>query len=113
MIRNGSSPAEASPTDGRPGVPLAPRGRSRAKKCCARSPGSGAYRGRKGLEKGADVLAVDPEADDAACAVDVLDRVGGDEAAAAREEAGLHGKGVRDVRRRTVHRALDLADRAA
>src|SRR3954469_15442875 len=65
-----------------------------------------------GLEERANVFAVDPEADDAARAVDLVDRVGRDEPAAAREEAGLDREGVRDVRRRAVHRALDLADEA-
>src|SRR4051794_11887025 len=64
------------------------------------------------LEEAADVLAVDPEADDAARAVDLVDRVGRDEPAAAREEPRLHREGVRHVRRRAVHRALDLADQA-
>ena len=65
------------------------------------------------LEEAADVLAVDPEADDAARAVDLVDRVGGDEPAAARKEPGLHGQRVRDVGGGAVHRALDLPDEAA
>src|SRR6185437_13148005 len=62
------------------------------------------------LKEGADRLAVDPEADHAARAVDLLDRVGRYEAAAPREEAGLDGKRIGDVRGGAVHRALDLAD---
>src|SRR3954462_10434855 len=64
------------------------------------------------LEERADVLAGDPEADDAAGAVDLVDRVGRDEPAAAREEPRLDREGVRDVRRRAVHRAFDLPDQA-
>src|SRR5665647_3572414 len=66
-----------------------------------------------GLEEAADALAVDPEADHAARAVDLVDRVRGNHAAAAREEPGLDRKGVRDVGSGAVHGALDLADEAA
>ena len=68
---------------------------------------------RKLLEEAADVLAVDPEADHAARAVDLLDRVRRDEAAAPREEPGLDRKRVRNVGSGAVHRALDLPDEAA
>src|SRR5438874_2421544 len=65
------------------------------------------------LEEGANRLAVDPEADHAARAVDLLDRVGRDEAAAPREEPGLDRERIGDVGGGAVHRALDLADDAS
>jgi hypothetical protein len=64
------------------------------------------------LKEAADVLAVDPEADHAARAVDLLNRVRRNEAAAPREKPGLDGKRVRNVGSGAVHRALDLADEA-
>src|ERR671935_318864 len=56
--------------------------------------------------------AIDELADHAARPVDLLDRVGGDEPAAPRQEAGAHGERIRNVGRRAVHRALHLADQA-
>src|SRR5689334_11584427 len=114
MIGNGACPADGRPTDGRP------RGASGAswslrdhyamrdapfKRHC--------FGGGSGLEERANVLAVDAKADNARGAVDLVDRVGRDEAAAAREEAGLHREGIRNVRSRAVHGALDLPDQAA
>src|SRR5439155_5811138 len=113
MIGNGARPADGRPTDGRP------RGASGASWSFWGQDADG-YAGTwparwspdGSLEEAADVLAVDPEADDAARAVDLIDRVGRDEPAAAREEARLDREGVRDVRGCAVHRALDLADEA-
>ena len=51
------------------------------------------YLGRA-LEEGADRLAVDPEADHLRAVVDLLDRVGRDEPAAAGEEPGADRQGV-------------------
>src|SRR5438477_637514 len=67
----------------------------------------------RALKEAANGFAVDPEADDAAGAVDLVDRVGRNHAAAAREKAGLDRERVRDVRSRAVHRTLDLADETA
>jgi len=62
------------------------------------------------LEKRTNRVALDPEADHLRAVVDLLDRVGRDEAAAAREETRTHRQGVRRLGRGPVHRALDLAD---
>src|SRR5687768_17520504 len=64
------------------------------------------------LEKLADRLAQDAEADHAGAFVDRADRVGRDEPAAA-EKAGADGERVRHVRLAAVHRRLDPADHAA
>jgi hypothetical protein len=61
-------------------------------------------------EEAADRLAGYAEADDLAGGIDVGDRVGRDQAAVAREEAGANREGVGDVGERSVHRTLDLAD---
>src|SRR6185312_12907666 len=82
--------------------------RSRGKPCFPRGPLLGAV--RPGLEEAADGLAGYAEADDFARAVDVGDRVGGDQAAMAREEACADRECVGHVRQRPVHRTLDLAD---
>src|ERR671926_681298 len=65
------------------------------------------------LEEAADGLALDAQADHAARAVDLVDRIGRNEPAAPREEAGPHRERVRNVGRRAVHRALDLPDQPA
>src|SRR5690348_6413419 len=65
------------------------------------------------LQEASNRFAIHAKPDDAARAVDLLDRVGRDHPAAAREEAGLHRECVRDVGGGAVHRALDLADDAA
>ena len=62
------------------------------------------------LEERSDRLAVDPQADHPRPAVDLLDRLGGDEAPAACEEPGANRQSVGLVGRGAVHRALDLAD---
>src|SRR5882724_481196 len=65
------------------------------------------------LEEAADRLTGYAEADDLARAIDVGDRVGRDQAAMAREEAGANRQGVGHVGEGSVHRTLDLADDAA
>ena len=60
----------------------------------------------RGLEEGADGLAVDAKSDDAGCPVDRVDRVGGDEPSRG-EKAPFHGQRVGLVGRGSVHRALD------
>src|SRR5205085_5100050 len=65
-----------------------------------------------GLEKASNGFAIDAKADHAAGAVDLLDRVRGDQAAAAGEEPGLDRERIGNVGGRAVHRALDLADEA-
>jgi hypothetical protein len=65
------------------------------------------------LQEAADCFALDAEADDAALAVDLGDRVRGDEPAAAGEEAVADRECVRNVGCLAVHRALDSADHAA
>ena len=65
------------------------------------------------LEKGLDRLAVDPKADHAGPVVDLLDRLGRNDPAAAREHARADGKRIGLLGRCAVHRALDAADRAA
>ena len=62
------------------------------------------------LEKAANLVPIDREADHAASAVDLVDDVGGDEPPAAREEAAAHGERVRHVRCGPVHRTLDRPD---
>ena len=59
------------------------------------------------LEKCANCLTRNIEADDAARSVDLLDRRGWNEPASAGEETGADGERVRDVGRRAVHRTLD------
>src|SRR5262249_13170860 len=65
------------------------------------------------LEEAADRVARDAQCDDARGRIDSVDRVGRDQAALAREATAADGKGVRDVRVRAVHRALDRADPSA
>ena len=65
------------------------------------------------LKEAAKRVPLDPEADDAARAVDLIDRLCGYEPAPSCEEALSDGKRVGDVRLRAVHRALDLPDDAA
>ncbi len=62
------------------------------------------------LEKRANRLALDVQSDDAAGAVDLLNRLCRHEPAAAREEARTHRESVRRVTRASVHGALDPAD---
>src|SRR5262249_33289702 len=64
------------------------------------------------LQEAAQKFALDPQADDLARPVDLVDRVGGDEAALAREPSGADGQSVGDVRLRSVHRRLDSPDEA-
>src|SRR6266540_4076316 len=65
------------------------------------------------LKKAHDGVAVDAEADHAAGAVDLRDRVCRNESAAAGEEAGTDSDRIGNVGRRPVHRAFDRPDHAA
>src|SRR5215470_5986158 len=65
------------------------------------------------LEEAENSVSVDAEADHAGATVDLRDRVGRDEAAAAREEARADRDRIRHVRRGAVHRRLDGAHDAA
>src|SRR5712692_1598587 len=64
------------------------------------------------LEEGSDRVALDAEADHLGAAVDLLDRLGRDEAPAAGKEAGTDGERIGRLGRAAVHRALDPADHA-
>ena len=64
------------------------------------------------LEEAADRVALDAEADHPGAVVDLLDRLGRDEAPPAREEARADGEGVRCVGSGAVHGALDASDEA-
>jgi hypothetical protein len=65
---------------------------------------------RPRLQERPDRLPGNIETDDAARAVDLLDRLGWDEPASSREEAGANGQRIRNVGSLAVHRALDPAD---
>ena len=80
-------------TDGRPRAAFAARGR---------------FRGV--LEKRANRPALDAQPDHAASAVDLLNRLGRNEATAAREKPRANREGIRSVARAPVHGALDPAD---
>jgi hypothetical protein len=62
------------------------------------------------LQERPDRLPGNIETDDAARAIDLLDRVDVDEPPSSREEAGANGERIRNVRSLAVHRALDPAD---
>ena len=62
------------------------------------------------LEEAPKAVALDAEADYLRRAVDLVDRFGGDEAAAAGEQAGADGERIRGVRGGAVHRAFDPPD---
>src|SRR6266536_3926209 len=64
------------------------------------------------LEEALQAVASDPEADHAAFAVDVLDRVCRDDAPAAGEKPRAYGERIRNVGGGAVHRTLDAADDA-
>jgi hypothetical protein len=57
-----------------------------------------------------DRVAVDAKLDHAARAVDLVDRVRGDETPTTREKARLDRERIRNVRSGAVHGALDLPD---
>ena len=100
------------PTDGRL---RAPGGSLRSFWAASRPPRRGrrCFVSKGPLEEAANRLALDAEADHAARAVDLVDRVRGNEPPAPVEEAGLDGQRVRDVGRGAVHRALDATDHPA
>jgi hypothetical protein len=62
------------------------------------------------LQERPDRLPANSETNDAARAVDLLDRLGRDEPSSSREEAGANGERIRNVGSLAVHRALDAAD---
>ena len=64
------------------------------------------------LKKGADRFAVDAEADHTRAVVDLLDRLGRNEPAAAGEEPEPNSECVGRLRRGAVHRPLDPPDDA-
>jgi hypothetical protein len=66
-----------------------------------------------GLQKAGQVVALDAQADYAGRVVDLVDRCGRDDPAAASEKPGADGECVGDVRSRPVHRTLDSADNPA
>src|SRR5437868_1055160 len=68
---------------------------------------------RQLLEEGTNRLALDPKADHPRAVVDLLDRVGGNEPPAAREESGADRKRIGLFGRGAVHRALDPANHPA
>src|SRR5215212_1411475 len=68
--------------------------------------------GASGLEEALQRVAADAKADHAARAVDVLDRLSGDEAAPAGEEPRANRERIRDVWSGAVHRTFDAADDA-
>src|SRR3954464_13419340 len=68
---------------------------------------------KPGLKEGANRLAVAAQADPLRAVVDLLDRVGRNDAAAAGEPARTDGQCVRRLGGGAVHRALDPPDHAA